>query len=74
MEKSGNCKLKPYVKMYKKNGKIGDNETEEYELHQYKGPILTNDIDINPIQDSEGEGGAREAPISFPLNFYKRLD
>ena len=52
--------------MYKKIRKIGANKIEEYELHQYKGPILINDIDINPIQDSEGEG-EQERPLSvFP--------
>ena len=26
-----------------------DTETEEYKFHQYKSPILINDIDINKI-------------------------
>ena len=33
MKRSRNCKLKPYIKMYKKIRKIGANKIEEYELH-----------------------------------------
>ena len=29
--------------------KFDDTETEEYEFHQYKSPILINDVDINEI-------------------------
>ena len=41
------------VKTIYKNGskiiKFPDTEIEEYEFHQYKKPISTNDIDINKI-------------------------
>ena len=42
-------KLKPYIKMDKKNIRFDDTEIEEYEFHQYKIPISINDIDINKI-------------------------
>ena len=32
--------------MDKKNIKSDDTEIEEYKFHQYKSPILINDIDI----------------------------
>ena len=35
--------------MDKKIIKLDDTEIEEYEFHQYKSPILINDIDINEI-------------------------
>ena len=35
--------------MDKKIIKFDDTEIEEYEYHQYKSPILINDIDINEI-------------------------
>ena len=35
--------------MNKKITKFVDTEIEEYEFHQYKSPILINDIDINGI-------------------------
>ena len=35
--------------MDKENIKFYDTEIEEFEFHQYKGPILINNIDINKI-------------------------
>ena len=35
--------------MGKKFIKTDDTEIEEYKLHQYKGPISINNIDINKI-------------------------
>ena len=35
--------------MDKKNIKFDDTEIEEYEFHQYKYPILIDNIDINKI-------------------------
>ena len=35
--------------MHKKIIKLDDTETEEYEFHHYKNPILIKDIDINKI-------------------------
>ena len=35
--------------MDKKLIKFCDTEVEEYDFHQYKSPILLNDIDINKI-------------------------
>ena len=35
--------------MDKKIIKLDDTETEEYEFHQYKSPILINNIDIDKI-------------------------
>ena len=35
--------------MDKKTIKFDDTEIEEYEFHQYKSPILINEIEINKI-------------------------
>ena len=35
--------------MNKKIIKFDDTEIEEYEFHQHKSPVLTNEIDINKI-------------------------
>ena len=35
--------------MDQKQIKFADTEIEEYRFHQYKSPILINDIDINTI-------------------------
>ena len=48
-EKNYKKKFKPYIKVSKKFIKLDDTEIEEYEFHQYKSPISTNDIDINKI-------------------------
>ena len=38
--------------MDKKLVKLDGNDFEEYEFHQYKSPILINDIDIDKIEAS----------------------
>ena len=55
------------VKTIYKNGskiiKFPDTEIEEYEFHQYKKPISTNDIDINKIV----------VLVSFPLLLVNKI-
>ena len=41
--------LKPYIKMDKKIIKFHDTGIEKYKFHQYKSPILIDNIDNNKI-------------------------
>ena len=41
--------LKLYITMDKRIIKFDDTEIQEYEFHQYKSPILINNIDIKKI-------------------------
>ena len=46
-------KLKQYIKMDKKIINFDDTEIEEFEFHEYKSPILINDINIDKIVVSD---------------------
>ena len=41
--------MKKYIKMFKKSMKFDDTETGKYNIHQYKRPILIDNIDVNKI-------------------------
>ena len=56
MKKSGTLQLikiikifKAYIKIDKKIIKFSDTQIEKHKFHQYKSPILINNIDINKI-------------------------
>ena len=38
-------KLKPHIKMNKKNTKFEDTKIEKYKFHEYTRPISINDLD-----------------------------
>ena len=66
--------------MYKKIIKFDDTEIDEYKFHQYKSPILINDVDINEIvvsnkfpfgkQDFEYYVGYKDNKEIRPLGIY----
>ena len=48
-EKKNKKISKPYIKMVKKIIKFYDNEIDKCKFHQYKRPILIDNIDVNKI-------------------------
>ena len=55
--------LKPYIKTGQKIIKFDHTEIEKYNLHQYKGSILIDNIDVNKVVVS--------IKISFGKNDFK---